>query len=81
MHSMHGRQNFEAYWNFSLTFPEVLVLSFSPLSDPSSCYPMHVVPMRRNVPRTRLRDVPCTYFYRVSVSLLRSCDSSLPADT
>lgn len=24
MHSMHGRQNFEAYWNFSLTFPEVL---------------------------------------------------------
>lgn len=26
MHSMHGRQNFEAYWNFSLTFPEVLAL-------------------------------------------------------
>jgi len=24
MHSVHGRQNFEAYWNFSLTFPELL---------------------------------------------------------
>lgn len=30
MHSMHGRQNFEAYWNFSLTFPEVLAF----LSEP-----------------------------------------------
>lgn len=35
--------------------------------------------MRRNVPRTRLRDVPCTCFY-VSASLVRSYDSSLPAD-
>lgn len=52
--SMHGRQNFEAYWNFSLTFPEVLALSFStpPLSF-STARP-HAVPMRGNVPRTSL---------------------------
>lgn len=36
MHSMHGRQNFEAYWNFSLTFPEVLAFFPKPsLSLPS----------------------------------------------
>jgi len=55
------------------------LLTPSPASLPATR--PHVVPMRRNVPRTRSRDVPCTYFYRVSVSLLRSCDSSLPADT
>lgn len=41
----------------------------------------HAVPVRRNVPRTRLHDVPCTCSYRVSASPVRSYDSSLPADT
>lgn len=82
MHSMHGRQNFEAYWNFSLTFPEVLVLSFS-----TPLRPVFLPPDRtrflceETCRRTRLRDVPCTCFYRVSASLVRSCDSYLPADT
>lgn len=71
MHSMHGRQNFKAYWNFSLTFPEVLVLSFSTPTSPLSATRPHAVSMRGDVPPTLLHDVPCTYMFlpRVSASL------------
>jgi len=55
MHSVHGRQNFEAYWNFSLTFPELLATLPNPGSHPHPpAVRPHAVSARGNVPRTRL---------------------------